>query len=106
MYEVNTNSGVTNQMDVLQKTLSMLVNTMTIQNISLVQQAAQLQVCAICSHFDHTTQTCHLYSSADQEQANYVGQNNYRPKNNSYSNTYNPGWRNHPISHGVTIRML
>jgi hypothetical protein len=30
-----------------------------------------------------------LYSSVDQEQANYMGQNN------SYSNTYNPGWRNH-----------
>jgi hypothetical protein len=36
--------------------------------------------------------TCPL--SADQEQANYVGQ--YLPKNNPYSNTYNLGWRNHP----------
>jgi hypothetical protein len=35
-------------------------------------------------------------SSTDQEQANYVGQNNYPPKNNPYSNTYNAGWRNHP----------
>jgi hypothetical protein len=25
-----------------------------------------------------------------------VGQNNYPPKNNPYSNTYNPGWRNQP----------
>jgi hypothetical protein len=31
-----------------------------------------------------------------QEQANYVGQNNYPPKNNPYSNTYNAGWQNHP----------
>jgi hypothetical protein len=37
-----------------------------------------------------------MSSSIDQEQANYVGQNNYPPKNNSYSNTYNAGWRNHP----------
>jgi hypothetical protein len=42
MYEVNTNSKVKNQMDVLQKTLNMLVNTMTTQNISPVQQFAQL----------------------------------------------------------------
>jgi hypothetical protein len=25
-----------------------------------------------------------------------VGQNNYPPKNNPYSNTYNEGWQNHP----------
>jgi hypothetical protein len=37
-----------------------------------------------------------MSSSTDQEQANYVGQNNYPPKNNPCSNTYNPGWRNHP----------
>jgi hypothetical protein len=96
MYEVNTNSKVKNQMDVLQKTLNMLVNTMTTQNISPVQQFAQLQVCAICSHSDHTIETYPLYLFADQEQANYMGQNNYPPKNNPYSNTYNPGWRNHP----------
>ncbi|CAL9029388.1 unnamed protein product [Prunus brigantina] len=32
----------------------------------------------------------------DHEQASYVGQNNYHPKNNPYSNTYNPGWKDHP----------
>ena len=31
------------------------------------------------------------------EQANYVGnQFQKRQANNPYSNTYNPGWRNHP----------
>ena len=31
------------------------------------------------------------------EQANYVGnQFQGRQTNNPYSNTYNPGWRNHP----------
>jgi hypothetical protein len=37
-----------------------------------------------------------MSSFTDQEQANYVSQNNYPPKNNPYSNTYNAGWRNHP----------
>jgi hypothetical protein len=37
-----------------------------------------------------------MFSFTDQEQANYVGQNNYPPKNNPYSHTYNAGWRNHP----------
>jgi hypothetical protein len=35
-------------------------------------------------------------SFIDQEQANYVGQNNYPLKNNPYSNTYNARWQNHP----------
>jgi hypothetical protein len=74
----------------------MIVKAIFAQDISPSQQATQIQVCAVCSQFDHTIETCALYSSADQEQVNYVGRNNYPPKNNPYSNTYNPGWRNHP----------
>jgi hypothetical protein len=37
-----------------------------------------------------------MFSFTDQEQANYVSQNNYPPKNNPYSNTYNAGGRNYP----------
>jgi hypothetical protein len=74
----------------------MLVKVMTTHNISPIQQIAQVEVCAICSHSDHTTETCPMFSFTNQEQANYVGQNNYRPKNNPYSNTYNAGWRTHP----------
>ncbi|KAG8481482.1 hypothetical protein CXB51_026348 [Gossypium anomalum] len=31
-----------------------------------------------------------------EEQVHYMGNNNSRPQNNPYSNTYNAGWRNHP----------
>ncbi|KAA3474336.1 Retrotransposon gag protein [Gossypium australe] len=31
----------------------------------------------------------------ESEQMNYMG-NNFGSNNNPYSNTYNPGWRNHP----------
>ena len=95
MYKVNLNGGSPNQMNIVERKLDMIVEAMTTQNILPSQQAAQLQVCAICSHFDHTTETFPLYSSTDQEQANYVRQSNYPPKNNPYSNTYNPRWRNH-----------
>ena len=88
------NGGSPNQMATMDIKLDMTVKAMALQNISPSQQVAPLQVCTICSQFDHTTDTCPLYSSADQEQANYVGQ--YPSKNNPYSNTYNPGWRNHP----------
>jgi hypothetical protein len=96
MYEVNLNGRSPNQMAIVDRKLDMIVKAMTFQNISHSQQAAPLQVYVVCSQFDHTTKTCLLYSSANQEQANYVGQNSYPPKNNTYSNTYNPGWRNHP----------
>jgi hypothetical protein len=96
MYEVNLNGESLNQMAVMERKLDMIVKAIFAQNISPSQQAAQIQVCAVCSQFDHTTETCPLYSSVDQEQVNYVGQNSYPPKNNPYSNTYNPGWRNHP----------
>jgi hypothetical protein len=96
LYEVNLNGGSPSHMVAVDRKLDMIVKAMALQNISPSQQAAPPQVCAICSQFDHTTDTCPLYSSANQEQANYVVQNNYPPKNNPYSNTYNPGWRNHP----------
>jgi hypothetical protein len=92
MYEVNLNGGSPNQMAAMERKLDMIVKAMSFQNTSPNQQAAPFQVCAICSNFDHTTETCPLYSSEDQEQANYVGQNNYPPKNNPYFNTYNLGW--------------
>lgn len=33
----------------------MLVKAMTTHNISPIQQIAQVEVCTICFHFDHTT---------------------------------------------------
>ena len=72
MYEVNMNGGSPNQMATVDRKLDIIVKAMALQNISPSQKVAPLQVCAICSQFDHTTDTCPLYSSADQEQANYV----------------------------------
>ncbi|CAL9001300.1 unnamed protein product, partial [Prunus brigantina] len=93
VYEVSTNGGVQSQMAAMEKKLDILVKAMSAQNISQVQQIAKIKVCAICSHSNHTTETCPMSCFTDHEQANYVGQNNYHPKNNPYSNTYNPGWK-------------
>jgi hypothetical protein len=82
MYEVNLNGDSPSHMATMDRKLDMIIKAMALQNISPSQQAATLQVCAICSQFDHTTETCPLYSSVDQEQANYMGQNNYPRKNN------------------------
>jgi len=93
---VNDNNGVQTQMATMERKLDMLVKVMTSHNISPIQQITQVEVCAICSHSYHTTETCPMSSFTDQEQVNYERQNNYSSKNNPYSNTYNEGWRNHP----------
>jgi hypothetical protein len=93
VYEVSINSAVQTQMATMERKLDMLVKAMTSQNISPV---AQVEVCAVCSHFDHTIDICLVSSFTDQEQVNYVGQNNFPLKNNPYSNTYNAGWHNYP----------
>ncbi|XP_021818360.1 uncharacterized protein LOC110760411, partial [Prunus avium] len=52
------------------------------------------KVCAFCSTIGHDTEDCPLA----HEEANAVGsfQRNQWPKNDPFSQTYNPGWRNHP----------
>jgi hypothetical protein len=64
-YEVNLNDGSQNQMATMEWKLDTIVKAMTTKNISPSQQAAQLEVCAICSHSDHSTETCPLYPFAN-----------------------------------------
>ncbi|XP_074576604.1 uncharacterized protein LOC141833120 [Curcuma longa] len=54
--------------------------------------------CDICGDSSHTTEMCPAVACQNQivqyEQCDAVGA--YNQRNNPYSNTYNPGWRNHP----------
>ncbi|XP_031105706.1 uncharacterized protein LOC116010433 [Ipomoea triloba] len=70
---------------------------------TLVQQLAvggthQVKACGICAATGHQTDMCLTLQYDYCEQANAIGgfpgqpQRNYDP----YSNTYNPGWRDHP----------
>lgn len=52
-------------------------------------------VCSICANPNHLSHNCPtIYSDVSHEQVNAA--QGYPPHNNPYSNTYNPGWRNHP----------
>jgi hypothetical protein len=55
-------------------------------------------VCQICETNEHSTNDCLTLPSFKEclhEQAHAL--NNFqRPNHNPYSQTYNPGWRNHP----------
>ncbi|XP_070677228.1 uncharacterized protein [Malus domestica] len=56
------------------------------------------EACIICSETTHDITQCpnkDSYPELVQEHVNMV--NNFiRPRSDSYSNTYNPGWKNHP----------
>ncbi|CAL2238230.1 unnamed protein product [Prunus armeniaca] len=57
------------------------------------------EMCSICETHDHPTISCPLgaaYPEFVQEQAKLVNSYNRGPINDPYSQSYNPGWRNHP----------
>jgi hypothetical protein len=62
---VNTNGGVQTQMATMERKLDMIVKAMTTHHMSPIQQIAQVKVCAICSHSDHTIETCFMSSFTD-----------------------------------------
>jgi Retrotransposon gag protein len=78
------------QLEAMQKSIDRLTN----QNISAVHQSP---TCAVCGGGDHLAINSNWGGSAegDAEQVNVLN-NNYRPQNNPYSNSYNPRWRNQP----------
>ena len=63
-------------------------------------QSNNASVCSICSVPGHPTDMCpSLQNESGVEQVNMVGsqgQNFQARRNDPFSNTYNPGWRNHP----------
>ena len=58
-----------------------------------------IQTNVVCDHCtrNHSSvdyQKGNPFAQSSYGQANYVS--NFQRQNNPYSNTYNPGWRNHP----------
>ncbi|CAN6700840.1 unnamed protein product [Malus baccata var. baccata] len=55
-------------------------------------------VCGICSIQEHASEKCpQLIQNGGWESANAIGfQSQNQPRNDPYSNTYNPDWRDHP----------
>ncbi|KAM2574822.1 hypothetical protein TB2_006726 [Malus domestica] len=55
-------------------------------------------VCGICSIQGHASEKCpQLIENGGWESAHAIGfQGQNQPRNDPYSNTYNPGWRDHP----------
>ena len=57
------------------------------------------QPCLMCKSMEHGVQSCPTRPVVQKmflEQANVLGTFKQYSNNCPYSNTYNPGWRNHP----------
>ncbi|CAN6579294.1 unnamed protein product [Malus baccata var. baccata] len=90
--QVNEVSAITelqNQMANLTTLLSQVVEGPKVQNVA---------ACGVCSMQGHLTDKCpQLIENGGCETLNAMGfGNQYQPRNDPFSNTYNPGWRDHP----------
>ncbi|MED6167103.1 hypothetical protein PIB30_115864, partial [Stylosanthes scabra] len=67
-----------------------------IEAVALKTPAEPIFICDICGG-PHENNLC-SFITQDQpaEQVTYMGQQARQPYNDPNSNTYNPGWRNHP----------
>lgn len=100
-----------------QDTTSRRVNEVSVSNLesqisnltALVQQLAASnqtqppQVCGICTAQGHYTDACPTLQVDEVESANAVGgfNNSNQRRYDPFSNSYNPGWRDHPnLSYG------
>jgi hypothetical protein len=83
MYEVNSIDRINAKIDALtQKIKSLIITPAAIE-------AAVTPSCELCGTPGHTNADCQLLAGIPTNQVNYT-------QGNPYSNTYNPGWRNHP----------
>ncbi|CAN6712666.1 unnamed protein product [Malus baccata var. baccata] len=91
-HQVNEVSAITelqNQMANLTTLLSQVVEGPKVQNVS---------ACGVCSMQGHPMDKCpQLIENGGWETLNAVGfGQQYQQRNDPFSNTYNPGWRDHP----------
>ncbi|XP_071926201.1 uncharacterized protein [Coffea arabica] len=72
----------------------------------VVGNVPQVKACGICTNMGHHTDSCPILQEDGAEQVNMTGgvpapRRQYDP----YSNTYNPGWRDHPnLSYGSRLQ--
>ncbi|XP_044471331.1 uncharacterized protein LOC123200247 [Mangifera indica] len=56
----------------------------------------QVKACGICSNVEHSTDACPTLQEDTREDVNAVRGYQNQKRYDLYSNTYNPGWRDHP----------
>ncbi|KAM2747368.1 hypothetical protein PS2_022846 [Malus domestica] len=89
VHEVSSASNIQSQLANLTSIISQMAEGMKIQGPML---------CGVCSIQGHASEKCpQLIENGGWESANAIGfQSQNQPRHDPYSNTYNPGWRDHP----------
>ncbi|CAN6560153.1 unnamed protein product [Malus baccata var. baccata] len=89
VHEVSSTSDIHSQLANLTSIVSQMAEGMRMQGP---------MVCGVCSIQGHASEKCpQLIENGGWESANAIGfQSQNQPRNDLYSNTYNPGWRDHP----------
>ncbi|CAN6554924.1 unnamed protein product [Malus baccata var. baccata] len=89
VHEVSSTSDIHSQLANLTSIVSQMAEGMKIQGPV---------VCGVCSIQGHASEKCpQLIENGGWESANAIGfQSQKQSRHDPYSNTYNPGWRDHP----------
>ncbi|MCO6516323.1 MAG: retrotransposon gag domain-containing protein, partial [Snodgrassella sp.] len=89
VHEVSSSSDIQSQLANLTSIVSQMAEGMKVQGPS---------VCGVCSIQGHPSEKCpQLIENGGWESAHVVGYGNpNQPRGDPFSNTYNPGWRDHP----------
>ncbi|CAN6704235.1 unnamed protein product [Malus baccata var. baccata] len=89
VHEVSSTSNIHSQLANLTSIVSQMAEGMKMQGPI---------VCGVCSIQGHASEKCpQLIENGGWESAHAIGfQGQNQPRNDPYSNTYNPGWRDHP----------
>ncbi|CAN6695162.1 unnamed protein product [Malus baccata var. baccata] len=89
VHEVSSTSDLHSQLANLTSIVSQMAEGMKMQGPV---------VCGVCSIQGHASEKCpQLIENGGWESVNAIGfQSQNQPRHDPYSNTYNPGWRDHP----------
>ncbi|KAM1087706.1 hypothetical protein ACFX2B_013058 [Malus domestica] len=89
VHEISSTSDLHSQLANLTSLVSQMAEGMKMQGPI---------VCSVCSIQGHVSEKCpQLIENGGWESAHAIGfQGQNQPRNDPYSNTYNPGWRDHP----------
>jgi hypothetical protein len=96
IFYVDNSTLLSAQMDALTRQLTQMNSGGSTANTTKAVNAGNMFSSEHCGSMDHTYMECQLgIQESGLDQINAL--NNFgRPQNDPYSNTYNPGWRNHP----------
>ncbi|KAM6580962.1 hypothetical protein CsatA_004736 [Cannabis sativa] len=96
VYQLKEEDSVKAQLEALKKQFEAF-KTQEGKALQMVATVEKQEPCFICGGTDHQPQECpnlSMLRGGNEEQCNALG--DYKKPYNAYSNTYNPGWRNHP----------